>query len=64
MLFRSGTEDSQGEVGVYRCREVKSGGTDLFTLESLLPGTGYDVHISRVKLRGQALNVPQVRPVY
>jgi len=47
-----GTEDSQGEVGVYRCREVKSGGTDLFTLESLLPGTGYDVHISRVKLRG------------
>ncbi len=47
-----GTEDSQGEVGVYRCREVKSGGTDLFTLEALLPGTGYDVHISRVKLRG------------
>jgi hypothetical protein len=31
---------------------VKSGGTDLFTLEALLPGTGYDVHISRVKLRG------------
>lgn len=47
-----GTEDSQGEVGVYRCREVKSGGTDMFTLEALLPGTGYDVHISRVKLRG------------
>jgi hypothetical protein len=47
-----GTEDSQGEVGVYRCREVKSGGADLFTLEALLPGTGYDVHISRVKLRG------------
>jgi hypothetical protein len=45
-----GTEDSQGEVGVYRCREVKSGGTDLFTLEALLPGTGYDVHISRMKL--------------
>jgi len=53
-----GTEDSQGEVGVYRCREVKAGGTDLFTLEALLPGTGYDVHISRLKLRGQ----PQ--PVY
>jgi hypothetical protein len=50
-----GAEDSQGEVGVYRCREVKSGGTDLFTLEALLPGTGYDVHISRVKLRGQEL---------
>ena len=59
-----GTEDSQGEVGVYRCKEVKSGGTDLFTLESLLPGTGYDVHISRVKLRGQNLNSPMARPVY
>jgi hypothetical protein len=60
-----GTEDSQGEVGVYRCREVKAGGTDLFTLEALLPGTGYDVHISRVKLRGAAgLSSPMVRPVY
>jgi hypothetical protein len=59
-----GAEDSQGEVGVYRCREVKSGGTDLFTLEALLPGTGYDVHISRVKLRGQSTGVPQMRPVY
>lgn len=49
-----GTEDSQGEVGVYRCREVNAGGTDLFTLEALLPGTGYDVHVSRVKLRGGA----------
>jgi hypothetical protein len=47
-----GTEESQGEVGVYRYLEVKSGGTDLFTLEALLPGTGYDVHISRLKLRG------------
>ncbi len=53
-----GTENSQGEVGVYRDREVRSGGTDLFTLESLLPGTGYDVHISRVKLRGANQNYP------
>ena len=49
-----GREDSEGEVGVYRNREVKSGGTDLFTLEALLPGTGYDVHVSRVKLKGMA----------
>jgi hypothetical protein len=53
-----GAEDSQGEVGVYRFREVKSSGTDLFTLESLLPGTGYDVHVSRVKLRGTNLTLP------
>jgi hypothetical protein len=44
--------------------EVKSGGTDLFTLEALLPGTGYDVHISRVKLRGQSPSAPQMRPVF
>jgi hypothetical protein len=58
-----GTEDSHGEVGVYRYREVKTAGTDLFTLEALLPGTGYDVHISRLKLRGtDGSTVP--RPAY
>ena len=56
-----GTEQSEGEVGVYRNREVKSGGTDLFTLEALLPGTGYDVHVSRVKLKGEAAK-GMVRP--
>ena len=58
-----GTEDSQGEVGIYRYREVKSGGTDLFTLQALLPGTGYDVHISRLKLRGTDVS-PQMRLVH
>ena len=53
-----GREESDGEVGVYRVREIKSGGTDLIALESLLPGTGYDVHISKLKLKG-----PQVTPV-
>jgi hypothetical protein len=46
-----GLEVSEGEVGVYRYREVKVGGTDQFALESLLPGLGYDVHISRLKLK-------------
>jgi hypothetical protein len=58
-----GTEDSQGEVGVYRYREVKSGGTDLFTLEALLPGMGFDVHISRLKLREPSRNL-QSHPIY
>jgi len=31
-----GTESSEGEVGVYRYRELKSGGTETFVLESLL----------------------------
>ncbi len=46
-----GTETSEGDVGVYRYRELKSGGTETFVLESLLPGTGYDVHISKLKLK-------------
>ena len=46
-----GTETSEGSVGVYRYRELKSSGTSTFVLESLLPGTNYDVHISKMKLR-------------
>jgi hypothetical protein len=46
-----GTETSEGDVGVYRYRELRSGGTETFVLESLLPGTGYDVHISKLRLR-------------
>jgi hypothetical protein len=46
-----GTETSVGDVGVYRYRELRSGGTETFVLESLLPGTGYDVHVSKLRLR-------------
>ena len=46
-----GREDSEGEVGVYRYKEVKASGTDTFALESLLPGTNFDVHISKLKLK-------------
>jgi hypothetical protein len=46
-----GAETSEGEVSIYRYRELKSGRTETFVLESLLPGTGYDVHISKMKLR-------------
>jgi hypothetical protein len=47
-----GREQSDGEAGVYRFSEVSSGGTDMFALEALLPGTGFDVHESWVKLKG------------
>jgi hypothetical protein len=46
-----GTETSEGTVGVYRYRELKSGGTETFVLESLLPDAKYDVHISKLKVR-------------
>ncbi len=47
----NGSETSEGDVGVYRYRDLKSDHTETFVLESLLPGTGYDVHISKMKLR-------------
>jgi hypothetical protein len=46
-----GRETSEGEVGVYRYREVKADGTDSFALEALLPGTGYDVHVSKLVVK-------------
>jgi hypothetical protein len=48
----NGSETSEGDVGIYRYRELNSGNTETFVLESLLPGTGYDVHISKMKVRG------------
>jgi hypothetical protein len=59
-----GTETSEGDVGVYRYRELRSGGTETFVLESLLPGTGYDVHISKLKLREAAWRAPKPRPIH
>jgi hypothetical protein len=45
-----GRESSEGDVGVYRYRELNSGKSETFILESLLPGTGYNVHMSKMKL--------------
>jgi hypothetical protein len=57
-----GTETSIGDVGVYRYRELKSAHTETFVLESLLSGTDYDVHISKLKVRGMVaqMNAPQI----
>ncbi|MGB6692139.1 MAG: DUF6569 family protein [Terracidiphilus sp.] len=60
-----GTETGEGEVGVYRYSELKAGRMDTFVLESLLPGASYDVHTSRVKLRGDYRGMtPQLAPQY
>jgi hypothetical protein len=58
----TGSETSEGDVGVYRYRDLKSDRTETFVLESLLPGTGYDVHISKMKLRGVEHRVSRPRP--
>jgi hypothetical protein len=56
-----GTETSEGDVGVYRYRELRAGGMETFVLESLLPGTGYDVHISKLKLRNAEARIKPPR---
>ncbi len=59
-----GTETSEGDVGVYRYRELKYGSTETFVLESLLPGTGYDVHISKMKLIAEEHRAPKPHPTF
>ena len=58
-----GTESSEGEMGIYRYRELKSGNAETFVLEALLPGTGYDVHISKMKLIEEAGRAPRPHPI-
>ena len=58
-----GTETSEGNVGVYRYRELRSGSTETFVLESLLPGTDYDVHISKLKLRNAEAHHQDAAPL-
>lgn len=60
----TGTETSEGSVDVYRYRELKSGGAETFILESFLPGTNYDVHISKMKLHNQDRANPKLHPIY
>ncbi len=60
----TGTENSAGEVGIYRYRELKSDGAETFVLESLLSGADYDVHISKMKLRGEERFGAKPHPVY
>jgi hypothetical protein len=59
----TGTETSEGAVNTYRYRELKSSGEETFILESFLPGTGYDVHISKMKLRSQDRISPKPHPI-
>jgi hypothetical protein len=58
-----GTENSEGEVGIYRYRELKSGNAETFVLEALLPGTDYDVHISKMKLIEEVHRIRKPHPM-
>lgn len=47
----TGHVTSEGDMGVYRYSELHGAGVDTFILESLLPGTNYEVHMSKMRLR-------------
>jgi len=43
---------------------MRGASTETFVLESLLPGTGYDVHICKMKLRGEESQTVKPQPIY
>jgi hypothetical protein len=47
----AGHVTSEGDMGVYRYSELHGAGIETFILESLLPNTNYEVHMSKMKLR-------------
>jgi len=57
-------ETSEGDAGIYRYREMRGASTETFVLESLLPGTGYDVHICKMKLRGEESQTVKPQPIF
>jgi hypothetical protein len=59
-----GRESSAGNVGVYRYSEMKNGDTETFVLDSLLPGTGYSVHVSKMRIRDEERRVVKAHPNY
>lgn len=58
-----GAESSEGDVSVYLYRDLRSDNTETFILESQLPDTGYNVHISKMKLRQTGWHA-KLHPVY
>jgi hypothetical protein len=60
----AGHETAQGEPGVYRYHQYHGARSDTFVLESLLPGAAYEVHLSRMKLRGERVATPRPVPMH
>lgn len=60
-MATSGDETSEGKSGVYRYSEIRSGVVAAFVLHALLPGTDFDVHISKMKVenKGELMPLPQ-----
>lgn len=64
----TGHETSDGEAGIYRYSEMHSGNITSFVLRALLPGTDFDVHISKVKAEQPVVRIPggpfSVHPIH
>ena len=55
-------EMSESEPGIYRQSETIAPDFKLFTLFSLLPGTGFDLHISKIADDGGVAEMGNIRP--
>jgi hypothetical protein len=60
-IANSGRVTSEGETGVYRYSTVRSGDVESFVLRALLPDTGFDVHISKIRTEPRAGRIWRVR---
>jgi hypothetical protein len=59
-----GTHESvESEPGVFRQTEISGAGFRAFELTSLLPKTGFDVHVAKVAQKLVAMVTPNVRPL-
>lgn len=47
--FTAGRQSVESEPGVYRQTEIMGTDFDAFVLTSLLPGTGFDVHVAKMR---------------
>jgi hypothetical protein len=48
-IANSGPVSSEGETDIYRYSTIRSGDVESFVLRALLPDTGFDVHISKIR---------------
>jgi hypothetical protein len=60
-IANSGSVTSEGETGIYRYSTIRSGDVESFVLRALLPDTGFDVHISKIRTEPTAGRVWGVR---
>jgi ARG/rhodanese/phosphatase superfamily protein len=57
----AGHIDSEGETDIYRYSTIRSSDVESFVLHALLPDTGFDVHISKIRTEPNAGRISPMR---